>query len=115
MAMRIKELQPEASTRAIAGIVGADQSTVVRDLANANAAAEAGKPMQNQEEVDANASPVTGADAAHLVDNPCHYCGKRDGVYLIRNPFNGCSEPLHESCAAFWFDWLGKIAGRSQV
>ena len=37
IAARIKELQPAASTRRIAGVVGADQSTVVRELADANA------------------------------------------------------------------------------
>jgi hypothetical protein len=55
-------------------------------------------------------------------DKPCEYCGGRDGkVYMVRNPFEGdefadeiipAAEPLHEDCAAFWFDWLGKIGKR---
>ena len=55
-------------------------------------------------------------------DKPCEYCGGRDGkVYMVRNPFEGgefageiipAAEPLHEDCAAFWFNWLGKFAKR---
>ena len=57
-----------------------------------------------------------------LADKPCDYCGERDGrVYMVRNPFEGeefggatipAAEPLHEDCAAFWFEWLGRFAKR---
>src|SRR5262245_35558881 len=46
-------------------------------------------------------------------DNPCTYCGQRDGtVYLVCNPVEGGNEPLHENCAAFLFEWLGKFSKR---
>jgi hypothetical protein len=50
-------------------------------------------------------------------DAACDYCGGRDGtVYLVRNPFeDGRSEPLHEDCAAAWFEWLGKRGVHGQV
>ena len=59
-----------------------------------------------------------GHEIIGLADNPCDYCGQRVGppgpqsgaVYLVCNPFNGRSEPLHEDCAGFWFEWLGKVA-----
>ena len=59
-----------------------------------------------------------GHEIIGLADNPCDYCGQRAGppgpqsdpVYLVCNPFNGRSEPLHEDCAGFWFEWLGKVA-----
>jgi len=59
-----------------------------------------------------------GHEIIELADNPCGYCGQRVGppgpqsgaVYLVCNPFNGRSEPLHEDCAGFWFEWLGKVA-----
>ena len=66
------------------------------------------------------AGPKTkdGHEIIGLADNPCDYCGQGVGppgpqsgpVYLVRNPFNGRSEPLHEDCAGFWFEWLGKVA-----
>jgi hypothetical protein len=66
-----------------------------------------------------------GYEIAGLIDKPCDYCGGRAGppgpqsgpVYLVRNPFKGGkfagtiipdAEPLHEDCAAYWFDWLRK-------
>ena len=50
-----------------------------------------------------------GHEIIGLADNPCDYCGQRVGppgpqsgpVYLVCNPFNGRSEPLHEDCAGF--------------
>ena len=59
-----------------------------------------------------------GHEIIGLADNPCDYCGQPVGppgpqsgaVYLVCNPFNGRSEPLHEDCAGFWFEWLGKVA-----
>ena len=59
-----------------------------------------------------------GHEIIGLADNPCDYCGQRVGppgpqsgpVYLVCNPFNGRSEPLHQDCAGFWFEWLGKVA-----
>ena len=61
---------------------------------------------------------MDGHEIIGLADNPCDYCGQGVGppgpqsgpVYLIRNPYNGRSEPLHEDCAGFWFEWLGKVA-----
>jgi hypothetical protein len=70
IAARIKELQPAASTRRIAGVVGADQSTVVRELADANASlgAENGSDINGSSaETDANASPaLSGRASARL-------------------------------------------------
>ena len=46
-------------------------------------------------------------------DDPCTYCGKRDGtVYLIRNTYKGLSEPMHESCAGYWFEFCSRINKR---
>src|SRR5262245_27243693 len=46
-------------------------------------------------------------------DKSCTYCGQRDGtVYLVCNPVEGGSEPLHEDCAWFLFEWLGKFSKR---
>jgi len=67
---------------------------------------------------DAAGSEPRTAIIIGLADNPCDYCGQGVGppgpqsgpVYLVCNPFNGRSEPLHEDCAGFWFEWLGKVA-----
>jgi hypothetical protein len=58
-----------------------------------------------------------------LADHPCNYCDQRAGprgpqsgpVYWVANPFKNKfvgtnAEPLHEDCAGFWFEWLGKVA-----
>ena len=46
-------------------------------------------------------------------DDPCTYCGERDGtVYLIRNTYKGLSEPMHESCAGYWFEFYSRINKR---
>jgi hypothetical protein len=51
-------------------------------------------------------------------DARCDYCDERAGppgpqsgpVYLVRNPIAAdLIEPLHEDCAAFWFEWLAHI------
>ena len=58
---RIKELQPDASQRAIAKAVGVDQATVSRDLADADASDGAAKSLKHKDaksESDANASPL---------------------------------------------------------
>ena len=49
----------------------------------------------------------------------CEYCGQRgdDPVYLMQGLFKGVGrEPLHEACAAYWFEWYSTInKRRSQV
>jgi hypothetical protein len=62
-------------------------------------------------EVSENRRPTANYEIIGPADNPCDYCDTRDGtVYLVRNPFDGgLIEPLHEPCAGYGFDWLGKI------
>ena len=46
---------------------------------------------------------------------PCTYCGQRgdDPVYLMQGLFKGVGrEPLHEVCAAYWFEWYSAINKR---
>ena len=41
-------------------------------------------------------------------DAACEYCGQRgdDAVYLMQGLFKGVGrEPLHEACAAYWFEF----------
>jgi hypothetical protein len=67
---RIKELQPAASTRAIAKVVGANQTTVVRNLADANASPSSEYTSdinRHSAADDANASPtLSGVETAKL-------------------------------------------------
>ena len=62
--------------------------------------------MRRSEE-DHHPKTIGGHEVIGLApDDPCAYCGERDGtVYLIRNTYKGLSEPMHESCAAYWFDF----------
>ena len=52
-------------------------------------------------------------------DAACEYCGQRgdDAVYLMQGLFKGVGrEPLHEACAAHWFEFYSRINKRgSQV
>jgi hypothetical protein len=74
IATLIKSLQPEASQRRIAGVLGVNQATVHRDLTDANASAtDKNSPniRTNDGPGDANASPpptigLSGASAARL-------------------------------------------------
>jgi hypothetical protein len=48
-------------------------------------------------------------------DEPCTYCGQRgdDPVYLMQGLFKGVGrEPLHETCAAYWFELYSAINKR---
>jgi hypothetical protein len=79
---------------------------------------------QPSSEVSENSRPKT-KEGYEIIEPECTYCGKRAGppgpqsgpVFMVRNPFAGgkfagtiipAAEPLHEDCAAFWFDWLRK-------
>jgi hypothetical protein len=51
--------------------------------------------------------PQSGTDAAKLYP---------DLFPSIPNPFEGGrSEPLHEACAAYWFEWCSKRGGPGQI
>ena len=47
-------------------------------------------------------------------DDPCTYLGGRADhtVYLIRNTYKGLSEPMHETCAGYWFEFCSRINKR---
>jgi hypothetical protein len=71
IANRIKELQPEASNRAIARTIGVDDRTIRRDHA-ANAAPRSEKPNENKDALIATAAnaalpALSGAEAAKIV------------------------------------------------
>jgi len=73
LAKRIKELQPEASNRSVAKVLGVDEITVRRDTA-ANAAPEQEKPSKSnaaESTPAANAAPtiLSGAAAAQAVQS----------------------------------------------
>ena len=73
LAKRIKELQPEASNRSVAKVLGVDEITVRRDTA-ANAAPEQEKPSKTnaaESTSAANAAPtiLSGAAAAQAVQS----------------------------------------------
>ena len=74
-------------------------------------------PISISSEEDHRPKTIDGHEVIGLEpDDPCTYCGKRDGtVYLIRNTFNGLSEPMHESCAVAWFGWLRERGRHGQV
>jgi len=67
--------------------------------------------LMRRSEEDHHPKTIGGHEVIGLApDDPCAYCGERDGtVYLIRNTYKGLSEPMHESCAAYWFDFYNRI------
>ncbi|MGY2845638.1 N6-adenosine-specific RNA methylase IME4 [Bradyrhizobium sp. USDA 4509] len=73
IASRIKELQPEASNRQLAKLVGVDERTMRRDVA-ANAAAATENPSKNKESQVATAAiaapTISGAVAAKSLSGP---------------------------------------------
>ena len=71
-------------------------------------------PILISAEEDHHPKTIDGHEVIGLEpDDPCTYCGKRDGtVYLIRNTYKGLSEPMHESCAGYWFEFCSRINKR---
>jgi hypothetical protein len=59
---------------------------------------------------------IDGYEVLSLETNaPCEYCGQRGNapVYLMQALFKGIGrEPLHEECAAYWFEWYSAINKR---
>jgi hypothetical protein len=75
-------------------------------------------PISISSEEDHHPKTIGGHEIIGLApDDPCTYCGERDGtVYLIRNTYKGLSEPMHESCAGYWFEFCSRInKGGGQV
>jgi hypothetical protein len=71
-------------------------------------------PISISSEEDHRPKTIDGHEVIGLEPHdPCTYCGKRDGtVYLIRNTYKGLSEPMHESCAGYWFEFCSRINKR---
>ena len=71
-------------------------------------------PIPISSEEDHHPKTIDGHEVIRLEPHdPCTYCGERDGtVYLIRNTYEGQSEPMHESCAVAWFGWLRALRER---
>ena len=69
-------------------------------------------PISSEE--DHRPKTIDGHEVIGLApDDPCTYCGERGGtVYLIRNTYIGLSEPMHESCAGYWFEFCSRINTR---
>jgi hypothetical protein len=68
IAKRIKELQPEASTRAVGKLLGAHHSTVAKDVVVGNPTAPRQKTQDGQRASVGNpTTAITGADAAKMV------------------------------------------------
>jgi hypothetical protein len=67
LAARIKELQPDASNRQIAKMVGVSRKTIDRDVGT-NVPPQSEKVKANQQLLGTNVPPVSGAQAARLVE-----------------------------------------------
>jgi hypothetical protein len=71
-------------------------------------------PISISSEEDHRPKTIDGHEVIGLEpEDPCTYCGERGGtVYLIRNTYKGLSEPMHESCAGYWFEFCSRINKR---
>ena len=69
-------------------------------------------PVSSEE--DHHPKTIDGHEVIRLEPyDPCTYCGERDGtIYLIRNTYKGLNEPMHESCAGYWFEFCSRINKR---
>jgi len=75
------------------------------------------QPIPISSEEDHHPKTIDGHEVIRLEPGaPCTYCGQLDGpVYLIRDTYKGLSEPMHESCAVAWFEWLRDRGRHGQV
>jgi hypothetical protein len=71
-------------------------------------------PISISSEEDHHPKTIGGHEVIGLVpDDPCTYCGERGGtIYLVCNTYKGLSEPMHESCAGYWFEFCSRINKR---
>lgn len=104
IAARIKELQPGASNRQIAKVLGVDETTVRRDSAANAASADKKKnnPKADGAAPAANAASVSGAAAAKIVESKEHKEGGKDAKqeFHSEQTAGGCTVKTLEELVA---------------
>ena len=86
---------------------------------------EGGGLSREEPDLSENRQPtIEGYEVIGLSDEPCAYCGERGGpvhpmqaqsgaVYLMQGLFKGVGrEPLHETCAGYFFEFYSRINKR---